>query len=111
MGGRLLTRWLHRPLRAIAPLQARQQALAEVHSNYGYEPLHNLLKRVGDLERILGRLALRSARPRDLSRLHASMATYPELQAALRDAQAPKLPQLAHTISERSEEHTSELQS
>lgn len=100
MGGRLLRRWLNRPLRAIAPLQARQQALAEVHSNYGYEPLHNLLKRVGDLERILGRLALRSARPRDLSRLHASMATYPELQAALRDAQAPKLQQLAHTISE-----------
>jgi len=100
MGGRLLRRWLNRPLRAIAPLQARQQALAEVHSNYGYEPLHNLLKRVGDLERILGRLALRSARPRDLSRLHASMATYPELQAALRDAQASKLQQLAHTISE-----------
>lgn len=100
MGGRLLRRWLNRPLRDIAPLQARQQALAEVHSNYGYEPLHNLLKRVGDLERILGRLALRSARPRDLSRLHASMATYPELQAALRDAQAPKLQQLAHTISE-----------
>lgn len=100
MGGRLLRRWLNRPLRELAPLQARQQALAEVHGNYGYEPLQSILKRVGDLERILGRLALRSARPRDLSRLHASLASYPELQAALRQAQAPKLQQLARTISE-----------
>ena len=100
MGGRLLRRWLNRPLRDLAPLQARQQALAEVHGNYGYEPLQNILKRVGDLERILGRLALRSARPRDLSRLHASLASYPELQAALRQAEAPKLQQLARTIRE-----------
>ncbi|MDQ2075413.1 DNA mismatch repair protein MutS [Marinimicrobium sp. ABcell2] len=100
MGGRLLRRWLNRPLRERTVLQARQDAVAEIQSNYGYEPLQNILKRVGDLERILGRLALRSARPRDLSRLYASLACYPEVQAALRQAEAPKLQQLAHTISE-----------
>lgn len=100
MGGRLMRRWLNRPLRDLAALQARQDAVAELAGGYAYESLHDILKRVGDMERILGRLALRSARPRDLARLYASLATYPELQSALKSNRARRLQALARQISE-----------
>ena len=98
MGSRLLRRWLNRPLRDLSTLLARQAAIAELQQNYGFELVHGILKRVGDMERILGRLALRSSRPRDLSRLMMSLATYPELQSELREAQSPHLQQLVRQI-------------
>ena len=98
MGSRLLRRWLNRPLRDLSTLLARQAAIAELQQNYGFELVHGILKRVGDMERILGRLALRSSRPRDLSRLMMSLATYPELQSELSGAQSPHLQQLVRQI-------------
>ena len=98
MGSRLLRRWLNRPLRDLSTLLARQAAIAELQQNYGFELVHGILKRVGDMERILGRLALRSSRPRDLSRLMMSLATYPELQNELSGAQSPHLQQLVRQI-------------
>jgi len=98
MGSRLLRRWLNRPLRDVHTLQARQEAISTLQENYQFEPLHQSLKHIGDLERILGRLALRSARPRDLSRLYSSLATYPELQGQLTQLKAPRLQELARLI-------------
>lgn len=100
MGGRLLRRWLNRPIRNLDTLLARQDALASLLDNYSYEPQHELLRNIGDLERILGRVALRSARPRDISRLCRSLAIYPELQQALADHNSEHLTQLAQQISE-----------
>ncbi len=104
MGGRLLRRWLNRPLRDLPTLEARQQAVAALQHNYRFEVLHQSLRQVGDLERILGRLALRSARPRDLSRLLTSLACYPELQSALKqlqgEAATPRLQYLAEQMGE-----------
>ncbi|MGD8177049.1 DNA mismatch repair protein MutS [Marinimicrobium sp. ARAG 43.8] len=100
MGARLLRRWLNRPLRDLHTLQARQDAVNEFGQDYRFEILHRILKRVGDMERILGRLALRSARPRDLSRLHASLACYPELQSELSRLTSPHLAELANQIGE-----------
>ncbi|MDO3383995.1 DNA mismatch repair protein MutS [Gilvimarinus algae] len=99
MGSRLLRRWLNRPLRDLATLQARQDAVGVLADNYRFEPVRDKLKRIGDMERILGRLALRSSRPRDLSRLFLSLATYPELQSALAQCRSPRLQQLAEHIS------------
>lgn len=99
MGSRLLRRWLNRPLRDLPTLTARQEAIAEFQQNYRFEVVHDILKRVGDMERILGRLALRSSRPRDLSRLLASLATYPELQAELKDYQSGHVRSLATAIA------------
>src|SRR5690606_856155 len=99
MGSRLLRRWLNRPLRDLPTLTARQEAIAEFQQNYRFEVVHDILKRVGDMERILGRLALRSSRPRDLSRLLASLATYPELQAELKDYQSSHVRSLATAIA------------
>lgn len=98
MGSRLLRRWLNRPLRDLGILNARQDAIADLLDGYKFEPLHACLKRIGDLERILGRVALRSARPRDLSRLSMSLATYPELQTLLSECSASHLQTLATAI-------------
>ncbi|WP_041523630.1 DNA mismatch repair protein MutS [Gilvimarinus agarilyticus] len=99
MGARLLRRWLNRPLRDMHTLVERQEALSVLTDNYKFEPIRELLKRIGDMERILGRLALRSSRPRDLSRLGASLTCYPELQAALKTCQSPRLTELSQAIS------------
>ncbi len=100
MGGRLLRRWLNRPIRQKSELNNRQSAIASLLENYQYEPIHELLKDIGDLERILARVALRSARPRDLSRLCRSLAVYPELQQALATHSNDHLQQLADGIAE-----------
>ncbi|TGD76265.1 DNA mismatch repair protein MutS [Mangrovimicrobium sediminis] len=83
MGGRLLRRWLHRPLTRIPVLEARQEAVGALCASYGYEGVREALKPIGDMERILARVALRSARPRDLSRLQSSLAALPQLREAL----------------------------
>ncbi len=100
MGGRLLNRWLNRPLRNLAILRGRQQALAALRLDYGYESLTEHLKQVGDMERILGRVALRSARPRDLTRLRQSLAALPGIQQLLAGTAAERLQQLAQQAGE-----------
>ena len=83
MGGRLLRRWLHRPLTDIETLEHRQGAIAALCNNYHYEVIRAALKPIGDMERILTRVALRSARPRDLTRLLSSLAALPVLSSEL----------------------------
>ncbi|GAB1259638.1 DNA mismatch repair protein MutS [Aurantivibrio plasticivorans] len=99
MGGRLLRRWLNRPLRNLDQLIQRQDAIEELKKNYQFEQVHRALRHIGDMERILGRVALRSARPRDLSRLYSSLATYPEIQSLLKDTDTTLLKQTATDIS------------
>ena len=104
MGSRLLRRWLHRPLRDREVLQLRQQTVASLIEQYRFEILHPLLKGIGDIERILGRVALRSARPRDLARLRDALSALPELQIHLRSiltqTDSPRLQALSSQISE-----------
>lgn len=91
MGSRLLRRWLHRPLRSHAFLQQRQTALQELQANLFELELQTHLKSIGDLERILSRIALRSARPRDLSRLKDALLGLPALKEKVSHLQAPLL--------------------
>jgi len=100
MGSRLLQRWLHRPLRDLQLLKKRQQAVASLIDRYHFEPVAELLKQIGDLERILARVALRSARPRDLARLRDALALLPSLQSALQEISSPLLEHLAVNIAE-----------
>ncbi len=99
MGRRLLSRWINRPLRDTQQLQQRQQAVAALIKNYHFETLFELLKNIGDLERILARLGLRSARPRDLARLRDGFALLPQLQSALGDCNCSHIDALAKSIS------------
>ncbi len=100
MGARMLRRWLHRPLTDTGLLAARQGAVRDLGGNYQFETLRELLKPIGDMERILSRVALRSARPRDLSRLCQSLAALPAIRSELSRSQAPRLDELRTQCSE-----------
>ncbi len=100
MGGRLLRRWLNRPLSNRQVLEQRQQAITELLRDYRFESLREILKPVGDMERILARVALRSARPRDLSRLCLSLHVLPELQSFCHGFSSPLIAKLANTAGE-----------
>ncbi len=96
MGSRLLRRWLHRPLTAIDTIRARQEAVGALRSAYTYERVRTELSPIADMERILSRLALRSARPRDLTRLLSSLQALPALQACLAGSGSGHLDSLAN---------------
>src|SRR6267142_1850498 len=81
MGSRLLRHWLHHPLRDQSALTERHDAVAALAG--AHEGIHKLLRRFADVERITGRIALRNARPRDLSSLRDSLALLPELVPAI----------------------------
>jgi DNA mismatch repair protein MutS len=83
MGSRLLRRWLNRPLRDRTLLEQRLNCVSALLADANYHTLQETLKTIGDVERILARVALRSARPRDLSRLNDSLAALPLLQELL----------------------------
>ncbi|MBK9466684.1 MAG: DNA mismatch repair protein MutS [Gammaproteobacteria bacterium] len=100
MGSRWLRRWLRRPLRRLEELEARQGAIAELVDDARYLAPREALAVVGDIERILARVALRSARPRDLSRLGAALESLPTLHAACAALEAPLSRQLLAAVSE-----------
>ncbi|MGH8278080.1 MAG: DNA mismatch repair protein MutS [Gammaproteobacteria bacterium] len=105
MGARLLRRWLNRPIRAHAELRKRYHAVATLQENHGYETFCEILNGIGDLERILARVALRSARPHDLTQLRYALGELPALQAALGSLDSPLLRALATDIGEHPETH------
>ncbi|KAA0696973.1 DNA mismatch repair protein MutS [Halopseudomonas laoshanensis] len=98
MGSRLLCRWLNRPLRDMAVLQSRQGSISTLLEQHYHEELQPVLKGIGDIERILARIALRSARPRDLARLRDALATLPSLQTALQPLDTAHLRRLAEQV-------------
>lgn len=100
MGSRLLGRWLNQPLRHLPTLTARQQAVAAIKADFHFDGLFSVLKGIGDIERILARVALKSARPRDLARLRDALLLLPELQQILGAIDNGKIQQLAQSISE-----------
>ena len=100
MGSRLLARWISRPLRDRNELLHRQDTVSALREDYHYEALGELLAEAGDLERILARIGLRSARPRDLSRLQTALESLPALQQKLASLQTPHLRNLAARIGE-----------
>ena len=99
MGSRLLTRWLNRPLRDLTVLLARQTSITCLLDGYRFEKLQPQLKEIGDIERILARIGLRNARPRDLARLRDALGALPALQVAMTELEAPHIIQLARTTS------------
>ena len=108
MGGRLLRRWLANPLQDRARLRERHRAIGALLSEGLFEALREPLRGVGDVERILSRVALQTARPRDLTGLRHALSVVPrlaaivtagddELQDAIGELQA--FPDLHHLLS------------
>ena len=98
MGSRLLSRWLNRPLRDHEALRQRYHCVATLLDNSLHASMHPLLRRIGDMERILARVALKSARPRDLVRLQDALAALPDLQTLLAPPESPRLQTLRAAI-------------
>jgi DNA mismatch repair protein MutS len=82
MGARLLRRWLRQPLQNHSEIQNRLESVTALENQF--EPLNNSLKQINDLERILTRIVLNSAKPRDLSRLRDSLEILPQIQEQLK---------------------------
>lgn len=105
MGARLLSRWLNRPLRDQAVLLRRYDAVAALGEDRLFEALRPLLHNVGDVERILTRIGLKSARPRDLTRLKLALATLPELKTLLAPLASPLLADLHDRLHDHAATH------
>ncbi len=103
MAGRLLRRWLHRPLRDAAVVGNRHAAVQALLDAGLQEPLRAVFRGIGDLERILTRIALRSARPRDLSTLRDGLLKLPEIQTLLADCDAPRIRELCTVMAQHPE--------
>ncbi len=98
MGARLLRHWLHHPLRDRSVVSMRHAAVEELIQTDQYADLHTVLRHVADIERITARVALKTARPRDLSALRDSLNQLPDIQATLTDKQSALLQTLSQQL-------------
>ena len=103
MAGRLLRRWLHRPLRDATTVRRRHQAVAELLDKRHVENLRSVFRGIGDIERMLTRIALRSARPRDLSGLRDGLKRLPDIEAVLEHIDSPHLCDLRNAMGNHPE--------
>ena len=99
MGSRLLKRWLGQPLRQHQLIKNRQCAIREIMNQQQASHLHALLQQVADLHRITTRIALKSARPRDLVQLRETLALLPEIQTLLHPNQSSLLATLKQQMT------------
>ena len=104
MGSRLLKRWIQRPLRDHRLLRGRYQAIETINGRRLCDKLQKLLHGIGDIERILARVALKSARPRDLRQLGETLDRLPETRKTIADQDSPLLQTLSAQIRDHSRE-------
>ncbi len=97
MGSRLLQFWLHHPLRDRTAIQKRLDSVATLIGDNGqnsFSTAQRLLRQIVDVERITARIALKSARPRDLSGLRDSLKLLPEIIQTITDCCSERIRQL-----------------
>ncbi|MCG5539643.1 MULTISPECIES: DNA mismatch repair protein MutS [unclassified Halorhodospira] len=99
MGGRLLRRWLQRPLRQSGTIAARHAAVAAL-ADGAFADVRNALEGCADVERILARVALGTARPRDLTGLRDALERLPQLQILLGQLNSHRLQELGVELDE-----------
>ena len=105
MGARLLRRWLARPLRDHGTLRQRQDAIEQVRNLSLIETLREVLQPLGDVERMLGRLALGSARPRDLSGLRDALGACPAIAGIAEQGEPSALVEWARALRGMDDTH------
>ena len=98
MGARLLRRWLNAPSTVEAVISLRQNAVTALLEADQRDDLRKRLEEVGDMERIVSRIALQSAPPRDLSRLRAALHQAPGIRGLIEALDAPHLTELAQRM-------------
>ncbi|MGI8670866.1 MAG: DNA mismatch repair protein MutS [Aridibacter sp.] len=100
MGGRLLRSWILRPSIKKSEIQTRLSAVNELNETILRDKIRFLLKEIADLERLIGRLNLGTATPRDLLALNRSLSKTPNINKSLSDAQSLLLQVLSENIFE-----------
>lgn len=100
MGSRLLSRTLMQPLRDTALLDAKLDAIQALIQGYHESPVRLVLKEISDIERVLSRVALGSARPRDLVQLRQACAQIPYLRHALQPIVSAQQSALIQNLNE-----------
>lgn len=100
MGSRLLKRWIHQPICDVAKLTQRQQAIGVILEQDLVADLQPYLQQVGDMERILARVALRTARPRDLTRLRTALEQIPYIKDRLAEKTSAKMTALYQQLGD-----------
>ena len=104
MGCRLLRTWLLRPLTSLEAIRDRLDAVEELAvRTTDRGKVRDTLKSIQDLERLIARIALSTAGPRDLVALSQSLAAVPRLRLFLTDCQAPLARSLAGELDELSD--------
>jgi DNA mismatch repair protein MutS len=101
MGSRCLRRWIHRPLRDHSVLNKRYSCIESLINQQLYQQIQHTLRHTGDIERISSRIALKSARPRDLVVLRHTLGVLPQLQQQILGSENPQLIKLARHFNEQ----------
>jgi DNA mismatch repair protein MutS len=91
MGARTLKAWLNAPIRDVSIVQARHQAIKALIETDTFGLLSDHLGTIGDVERIITRIAIGSASPRDLGRLRVALDVLPSLETVVQTLDAPEL--------------------
>ena len=105
MGSRLLRRWLNRPMRDRELLNHRLHAVETLLENHSFEAPREILRHIADVERILARIGLKSARPRDLAQLRDTLARLPELRNSIATLSSPQIEDISARVGEYPELH------
>ena len=105
MGGRELRRWMRRPLRDRAMLERRYHAIGTLIDAGAADRLQGILRGIGDVERVLARVALGTARPRDLAALRTALGLAPALREALEELDSPLLAEAHADLAGRPDLH------
>ena len=100
MGSRLLQRWLLNPIRNQNILNKRFNTIEVLKNNYHYEKLQLLLEAIHDMERIVARVAMLSARPHDLVKLKISLSVIPDIKKILNNLDKESLPKKENLIKQ-----------
>lgn len=98
MGSRLLSRTLMQPIRDTVILEARLDAIEQLVKGYHEAPVRLVLKEISDIERVLSRIALGTARPRDLVQLRQACSQIPFLRHALQPVIDNKKTKMLHQL-------------
>ena len=104
MGGRLLRRWLNRPLQDQAQIRQRHHPLSMLLDSHANIEFRELARGLGDVERIAARIALGSARPRDLATLRDALNRLPQIQQILAGVDAPLIQNLSKALDQHKRE-------
>ncbi|MFC1751033.1 DNA mismatch repair protein MutS [Pseudomonadota bacterium] len=105
MGSRQLRRWLNRPMRDRSLLNQRLHAVETLMDNHNFEAPREILRHIADVERILARVGLKSARPRDLAQLRDTLALLPDLRNSVAALSSPLIEDISMRMGEYPDLH------